>query len=96
MKAPWKWNSPRGAVQDLIVFFITTGSLCVWIVGVGPILSSLLASRTNLAHSHPVLYQIANMVISAMMLPWSFGLTFGYYYLYHRHCEKKTRNGRIV
>ena len=78
------------------MFSITVGSLFVWIVCLGPLLSSLLASRTNLAHSHPLLYEIASMAISAMMLPWSFGLTFSYYYLYHRHYEKKTRKGRII
>jgi hypothetical protein len=61
----------------------------------GPFLMSLLASHTNLADSHPWLYAITNMVISAMMLPWSFGLTFGYYYLYNRHYEKKKQKGGI-
>jgi hypothetical protein len=93
MRAPWKWNSPRGAVQDLIVFSITTGSLGVWIICLGPLLSSLLASRTSLAQSHPLLYEIANVAISAMMVPWSFGLAFGYYYLYDRYYEKRRKKG---
>jgi hypothetical protein len=96
MRAPWKWNSPRGPVQDLIVFFITVGSAFVWIICLGPFLSSLLASRTSLAHSHPLLYHLTHMAISAIMVPWSFGFTFGYYYLYHRHYEKRRKKGGIA
>ena len=96
VRAIGKWNNRPDPAQELVAFCITIGSLFVWIMWFGPFLMSLLASHTNLADSHPSLYAITNMVISGMMLPWSFSLTFGYLYLYHRHCEKKKRKGGIA